>query len=221
MTEPRIGVVGATGAVGPVVLELLAERGFEQVRAFASERSAGSSVPYGDGELVVEEATPEALGSGELDLCFFSVGTAASSRARSRCRRGRGAVRRQVLRFPARRRRPARRAGGERRGARRRTRASSRTRTARRSSSSCALAPLHEAAGLSRVRIATYQSASGAGRRADGALCGHRIRPRATSTWTGRSRATSSRRSRSSAPRRARSSSCPTCRSARRALGCR
>ena len=36
MTEPRIGVIGATGAVGPVVLELLAERGFGQVRAFAS-----------------------------------------------------------------------------------------------------------------------------------------------------------------------------------------
>ena len=45
MTEPRIGVVGATGAVGPVVLELLAERGFERVRAFASQRSAGSTVP--------------------------------------------------------------------------------------------------------------------------------------------------------------------------------
>ena len=48
MTEPRIGVVGATGAVGPVVLELLAERGFQHVRAFASERSAGSMVRYGE-----------------------------------------------------------------------------------------------------------------------------------------------------------------------------
>jgi len=79
MAEPRIGVVGATGAVGQVTLELLAERGFEQVRAFASSRSAGTTVPYGGSELEVEEATPAALGAGELDLCLFSVGTAQSA----------------------------------------------------------------------------------------------------------------------------------------------
>ena len=54
MTDPRIGVVGATGAVGQVTLALLAERGFGRVRAFASGRSAGSAVAYGDGELAVE-----------------------------------------------------------------------------------------------------------------------------------------------------------------------
>ena len=78
MAEPRIGVVGATGAVGRVTLELLAERGFRQVRAFASERSAGSTVLYGERELVVEKASAESLGS-DLDLCFFSVGTAQSA----------------------------------------------------------------------------------------------------------------------------------------------
>jgi aspartate-semialdehyde dehydrogenase len=76
--DVRIGVVGATGAVGTVALELLAERGFADVRAFATARSAGRTVPFGDGELTVEEATPEALAAGELDLCFFSVGTDAS-----------------------------------------------------------------------------------------------------------------------------------------------
>ena len=45
MPDVRVGVVGATGAVGTVTLELLAERGFEDVRAFASARSAGRSVP--------------------------------------------------------------------------------------------------------------------------------------------------------------------------------
>ena len=74
----RIGVVGATGAVGTVTLALLAERGYEDVRAFASARSAGARVPFGDGELVVEEATPEALGAGDVDLFLFSVGTSAS-----------------------------------------------------------------------------------------------------------------------------------------------
>jgi aspartate-semialdehyde dehydrogenase len=71
---PRIGVVGATGAVGRVVVEILRERGFEDVRLFASARSAGSAV---EGR-VVEEATPEALSAGDLDLCLFSVGSRAS-----------------------------------------------------------------------------------------------------------------------------------------------
>jgi aspartate-semialdehyde dehydrogenase len=74
----RVGVVGATGAVGTVTLDLLAARGFESVRAFASARSTGKTVRFGDGELVVEEATPGSLSSAELDLCFFSVGTEAS-----------------------------------------------------------------------------------------------------------------------------------------------
>ena len=54
------------------------ERGYENVRAFASARSAGSTVPFGDGSIAVEEATPEALGAGDVDLFFFSVGTSAS-----------------------------------------------------------------------------------------------------------------------------------------------
>ena len=79
MSAPRIGVVGATGAVGTITLELLAERGHERVRAFASARSAGSQLPFGDrGAMTVEEATPEALGAGDVDLFLFSVGTSAS-----------------------------------------------------------------------------------------------------------------------------------------------
>ena len=75
----RLGVVGATGAVGTVTLELLAERGFDDVHAFASARSVGKTVRYGDRELTVEEATPDAIAAARLDLCFFSVGTGPSS----------------------------------------------------------------------------------------------------------------------------------------------
>src|SRR3989442_5227478 len=71
---PRIGVVGASGVVGRVALELLAQRGYRDVRAFASVRSAGSKI----GALTVEEATPDALSAGDLDLCLFSIGTEAS-----------------------------------------------------------------------------------------------------------------------------------------------
>jgi aspartate-semialdehyde dehydrogenase len=78
MPEPRIAVVGATGVVGTVLLGLLAERGYRDVRALASSRSAGSQVPFGDRVLTVEEATPELLAAGEFDACFFSVGTSTS-----------------------------------------------------------------------------------------------------------------------------------------------
>src|SRR5690349_4324558 len=74
---PSVGVVGATGAVGTVELELLAERGYDDVRAFASERSAGARLSYGDRELEVEVASAESLTG--LDVCLFSVGTAASA----------------------------------------------------------------------------------------------------------------------------------------------
>jgi aspartate-semialdehyde dehydrogenase len=71
---PRIGVVGGTGAVGTVTLGLLREHGFENVRVFASARSAGKQVAG----LTVEEATPEALERGDVDVFLFSVGTSAS-----------------------------------------------------------------------------------------------------------------------------------------------
>src|SRR5207247_4231853 len=73
--EPRIAVVGATGAVGGVTLQILRARGYQQVRAFASARSAGREL---EGGVVVEEATPDALAAGDIDLAFFSVGTRAS-----------------------------------------------------------------------------------------------------------------------------------------------
>src|SRR3954452_7104225 len=70
----RIGVVGATGAVGTVTLELLERAGYDDVRVFASARSAGKQL----GRYSVEEATPEALSRGDIDIALFSVGTSAS-----------------------------------------------------------------------------------------------------------------------------------------------
>jgi aspartate-semialdehyde dehydrogenase len=162
MTEPRIGVIGATGAVGPVVLELLAERGFGQVRAFASQRSAGSTVRYGDRELIVEEATSEALDAGELDLCFFSVGTAASSELVPAAVKG-GAMcidKSSAFRLTDGVPLVVPEVNGEAATAHDGIVANPNCSTIQ---LVCALAPIHEAARLARVRIATYQSASGAG----------------------------------------------------------
>ena len=74
----RIGVVGATGQVGGVMRTLLAERNFpaDEVRFFASPRSAGKKLPWGDGEIVVEDAAT-ADPSG-LDIALFSAGATMS-----------------------------------------------------------------------------------------------------------------------------------------------
>jgi aspartate-semialdehyde dehydrogenase len=163
MTEPRIGVVGATGAVGTVALELLSQRGFSSVRALASSRSAGLRVPYGDHRLEVEEATPEALAAGDFDLCFFSVGTDASRELVPHAERAGalcidksdayrlvdgvplvvagvndGVLEQGVGRIVA-------------------------NPNCSAIQLSCVLKPLEDTAGLARVRLATYQAASGAG----------------------------------------------------------
>ena len=134
------------------------------MRAFASARSAGSSAAFGDGSVEVEEATPDALADGTLDLCLFSVGTSASRELVPHAVRG-GAV------------------AIDKSAAYRLTdgvplvvpevnglRASENTGIVANPNCcaiplTCALKPLHEAAGLERVRVATYQSASGAGGR--------------------------------------------------------
>jgi aspartate-semialdehyde dehydrogenase len=161
MPEVRIGVVGATGAVGTVTLELLAARGFGSVRAFASARSAGRSVDFGGATLTVEEATPEALAAGDLDVCFFSVGTDASRDLVPHAVAG-GAV--AIDKSDAYRLEP----GVPLVVAGVNDDALDHDPVIANPNCSaiqlaCALKALHEAAGLARVRLATYQSMSGAG----------------------------------------------------------
>jgi aspartate-semialdehyde dehydrogenase len=77
-----IGVVGATGQVGAVMRDLLLERDFpvDALRFFASPRSAGTRLTWGDREVEVEDATT-ADPSG-LDIALFSAG-ATTSRAQA------------------------------------------------------------------------------------------------------------------------------------------
>jgi aspartate-semialdehyde dehydrogenase len=161
MSSPRLGVVGATGVVGTVTLQLLVERGYRDVRAFASARSAGREVVFGDRTLPVEEATPERLTAAELDLCFFSVGTGPSSElvpptaeAGVTCIDKSDAFR-LVDGIPL-------VVAGVNDGA-----LDGGPIVANPNCSAiqltCVLNPLDKAAGLRRVRLATYQSMSGAG----------------------------------------------------------
>ena len=74
MKKPKLGIVGATGAVGQEILSLLSQREFpyKQIKALASHRSVGRELPFGDAVLTVEEARPEAF--DQLDLAIFSAG---------------------------------------------------------------------------------------------------------------------------------------------------
>jgi aspartate-semialdehyde dehydrogenase len=74
----RIGIVGATGQVGGVMRGILAERRFpvEQLRLFASARSAGRTLPWQDGKVTVEDAATADF-SG-LDIVLFSAGKVTS-----------------------------------------------------------------------------------------------------------------------------------------------
>src|SRR6058998_59186 len=157
--EPRIAVVGATGAVGGVTLELLRERGYGQVRALASARSAGRELAGGG---VVEETTPEALAAGDIDLAFFSVGTSASRELVPHAVRG-GAV--AVDKSSAYRLQDGMplvvpEVNGERALEHDGIVANPNCCTI---PLAMTLKPLHDAAGLARVRVSTYQSVSGAG----------------------------------------------------------
>jgi aspartate-semialdehyde dehydrogenase len=67
----RVAIVGATGQVGVVLRSILAERAFpvEEMRYLASSRSAGSTLPWGDQDIVVEDAATADLSGIELALC--------------------------------------------------------------------------------------------------------------------------------------------------------
>ncbi|MBV8079524.1 MAG: aspartate-semialdehyde dehydrogenase [Actinobacteria bacterium] len=158
MARSRIGVVGGTGAVGQVTLGLLREHGYDDVQVFASARSAGREI---DGRRVVE-ATAEALENADVDIFLFSVGTSASRELVPHAVRG-GAV--AVDKSSAYRLEPGiplvvpEVNGGralENDGIIANPNCCAIPLT-------CVLKPLHDEAGLARVRVATYQSMSGAG----------------------------------------------------------
>jgi aspartate-semialdehyde dehydrogenase len=158
----RIGVVGATGAVGTVTLRLLGERGYEHARAFASRRSAGKQL--GDGA-VVEEATAGALAAGGLDLVLFSCGTSASRELVPHAVEGGALVVDKSSAYRLEDGYPlvVPEVNGDRA-----LEAIETTRVVANPNCStipltCVLKPLHDAVGLRRVRLSTYQAVSGAG----------------------------------------------------------
>lgn len=157
----RVGVIGATGAVGKELVAVLGRRNFpvSELKLFASARSAGTALPTPWGETPITAFTPEAAKG--LDLALLAVsGDFAKAHARALAAEGVAVVdNSSALRLeedvplvvPE---VNADAIGGSRLIA----------------NPNCttailvvALAPLHAAFGLKRVIVSTYQAASGAG----------------------------------------------------------
>jgi aspartate-semialdehyde dehydrogenase len=139
-------------------LKLLRERGYDDVKVFASARSAGRVVEG----FTVEEATPDVLANAGVDVALFSVGTSASRELVPHAVRG-GAI--AIDKSSAYRLvdgvplvvpevNPER--ALEHDGILANPNCCTIPLTA-------VLKPLHDAAGLARVRVSTYQAVSGAG----------------------------------------------------------
>ena len=159
----NLGIVGATGQVGVAMRQILLERGFpvDQIRFFASARSAGTVLPFGDREVTVEDAA-EADPTG-LDIAVFSAG-ATTSRALAPRFAEAGAI--VVDNSSAWRMDPdvplivSEVNPGEIANARKGIIANPNCTTM---AAMPVLKPLHDAAGLTRMIASTYQAVSGSG----------------------------------------------------------
>src|SRR5689334_18137163 len=165
----RLAVLGATGAVGTTLLQVLEERDLQldELRLLASERSAGQTRTFRGEELTVQAAGPDAFAG--IDVAIFSAG-ASRSRTYAPQAVEAGAV--VVDNSSAFRMDPAvplvvpevnSEAAREHRGI-----------IANPNCSTMQLVPvlwpIHQAVGLEQVTVSTYQSVSGTGQKAIDAL---------------------------------------------------
>lgn len=164
-TKYNVAMVGATGAVGEALLDILAERGFPvaELVPLASERSAGSKVDFAGRKLAVR--TLDDFDFAGIDIAFFSAGGAVSRTHVPRATAA-GAV---VIDNTAEFRydadvplvvsevNPGALAEYTRRGIVANPNCSTMQLLV-------ALAPIHRAVGIERINVATYQSVSGGGR---------------------------------------------------------
>lgn len=160
----KVAVVGATGAVGEVMLSILAERDFpaSEVIALASERSAGTSVAFGNGDLVVQDlATFDPTG---VDIALFSAGGATSKEYAPKFAAAGAVVIDNSSTFRYDDDVPLVVSEVNPEAARNRPRGIIANPNCSTMQLMVALKPIHDAAGIERINVATYQSVSGAGR---------------------------------------------------------
>ena len=164
----EVAVLGATGLVGEMMLTVLEERKFpvQELFPLASDRSLGKTVQF-QGRSCRSWTRPASI-SRACSIGLFSAGGEISADLRAQGGRGRLHRHRQHLAVSLRGRHPA----GGARGQPARDRAVPATRgiIANPNCSTIqmvvALKPIYDAVGIERINVATYQSVSGAGRKA-------------------------------------------------------
>ena len=163
----NVAVVGATGAVGEVMLSILEQRGFPvgQVHAVASSRSAGGRVPFAGGELVIEDL--DKFDFHGIDIGLFSPGASVSRVHAPRAAAAGAVVIDNTSQFRYDEDIPLvvpevnahAVAGYTHRGIIANPNCSTIQMVV-------ALKPLHDAAGIERINVCTYQAVSGTGKEA-------------------------------------------------------
>jgi aspartate-semialdehyde dehydrogenase len=161
----NIAIVGATGAVGEALLAILGERSFPvgDLVPLASARSAGSRLTFGQRELVVRDVAGHDFDG--IDIAFFSAGAAVSREHVPRAVAAGALVIDNTSEFRYQddvplvvaEVNPQALAQADGRGIVANPNCSTMQMLV-------ALAPIHRAAGIERINVATYQSVSGAGR---------------------------------------------------------
>ncbi|HET8819130.1 MAG TPA: aspartate-semialdehyde dehydrogenase [Xanthomonadaceae bacterium] len=166
MKQYRVAVVGATGAVGEVMLAVLGERKFpvSEVIPLASERSAGGKVKWGNRELVVRDLAD--FDPAGVDIALFSAGGDVSREHAPRFAAAGAVVIDNSSAFRADPDVPLVVAEVNPEALRERPKGIIANPNCSTMQLMVALAPLHRAAGIQRINVSTYQSVSGTGRKA-------------------------------------------------------
>ena len=162
----NVAVVGATGVVGEALLNILHERGFPvaQLRLLASERSAGERLEFAGRKLVVEDlATFDPEG---IDIALFSAGSGVAREHAPRFAAAGATVIDNSSAFRDDPEVPLVVAEVNPEAVANPPRGIIANPNCSTMQMLVALAPLHRAAGIERINVATYQSVSGTGRAA-------------------------------------------------------
>ena len=161
----RVGIVGATGAVGTTLLEVLVERDFpaSEIVPFSSERSAGTKLSFNGGEIECRPLTPDSIQG--LDIVLSSAGGKISAEWAPKLVEAGAVVVDNTSYWRMHEEVPLVVAGVNDEAADGHSGivANPNCTTMQ---AMVALAPIHRAAGLERLVVSTYQSVSGTGREA-------------------------------------------------------
>ncbi len=160
----RVAIVGASGQVGTVMRSILAERGFPvtEMRYFGSARSAGSVLPWGDQDIVVEDAAVADF-SG-IDIALMSSGATSSKALAPRIAAAGAVVIDNSSAWRMDPEVPLVVAEVNPLAAQQRPKGIIANPNCTTMAAMPVLRPLHDAAGLLSLIVSTYQAVSGAGR---------------------------------------------------------